>query len=289
MSHKRCHADSRSCLRCLKQGHNCDGNRPCLNCLTLGLADECADLNVHHGASQGVASNARSQTKHSTSSPANDFEIKPFNPDGDFVTISVSNIYTPLTLNMDTKDDDQKIKGKRGPKKSETSKSAPKRGTKRSRALKDLDDEDFTCSYDESSHSTSSGSERVGRTNLKKRAKSNTSDPFEFTDLPYQSMDGTESMTATPIRRDSCSEDTLGEILASTCGTPIDESSAWSQLDSTGNFANPMEEETFPTIVSSTAPSEGAQTAMGDQFYFGEMQTTVSFIDDAFDSNIFSY
>jgi len=234
-------------------------------------------------------SNARSQTKNSSSTSAGDFEIKPFNPDGDFVTISVSNIYTPLTLNMDTKDDDQKVKGKRGPKKSETSKSAPKRGTKRSRALKDLDDEDFTCSYDESSHSTSSGSERVGRTNLKKRAKSNTSDPFEFTDLPYQSMDGTESMTATPIRRDSCSEDTLGEILASTCGTPIDESSAWSQLDSTGNFANPMEEETFPTLVSSNAPSDGAQTATGEQFYFGEMQTTVSFIDEPFDSDIFSY
>jgi len=290
MSHKRCHADSRSCLRCLKQGHNCDGNRPCLNCLTLGLADECADLNDHRGTSQGVVSNARSQTKRTTPAITSDVEIKPFNPDGDFVTITVSNIYTPLNLDADVKDVDKKIKGKRGPKKSET-KSTPKRGTKRSRAKDFDDDEEFTCSYDESSHSTSSGSDRAGKVKPKKRAKyPHASDSLEFTDvMTYESMDGTDSMTATPQRRDSCSEDTLGEILASTCGTPIDESSGWPQLDcSAANFVNPLEEETFPT----TAPcpsSEANQSTIGEQFYFGEMQTTVSFIDDAFDSNIFSY
>jgi len=180
-----------------------------------------------------------------------------------------------------------KVKGKRGPKKSETAKSTPasKRGTKR--RAKDLDDEEFTCSYDESSHSTSS--EKIGRIKpLKKRAKisnSSTSEPFEFTDvLTYDSMDGTESMAATPLRRDSCSEDTLGEILASTCGTPIDEAAPWSTLDCNPEvFANPMGEETFPTTNATTAAPQG------DQFYFGEM-STVSFIDDAFDeSSIFSY
>jgi len=255
--------------------------------LTLGLADECADLSNDRGASQGATVNAKS-TKRVTQIPTNDFEIKPFNPDGDFVTISVSNIYTPLNLNAESKDNDTKGKGKRGPKKSESTKStsASKRGTKR--RAKELDDEEFTCSYDESSHSTSS-SEKLGRIKpMKKRAKigNGSIEPVEFTDvLTYDSMDGTESMTTTPLRRDSCSEDTLGDILASTCGTPIDESATWSTLDcNPATFANPMEEETFPTTTANTAP------AQVDQFYFGEMPTVVSFIDDAFDdSNIFSY
>jgi hypothetical protein len=252
----------------------------------LGLADECADLSNDRGASQGVTLNAKS-TKRVAPIPTNDFEIKSFNPDGDFVTISVSNIYTPLNMNAESQENDTKVKGKRGPKKSENTKSASanKRGTKR--RAKDLDDEEFTCSYDETSHSGSS-SEKAGRgiKPLKKRARftnSSTSEPLEFTDvLTYDSMDGTDSMTTTPLRRDSCSEDTLGEILASTCGTPVDES--WSQLDcNTVIFPNPLEEEPFPTTTTN-AP------AQGDQFYFGEMSPVVSFIDDAFDdSNIFSY
>jgi hypothetical protein len=246
--------------------------------------------------------NARLQSKRGTAAPTSDFEIKPFNPDGDFVTISVSNIYTPLNLNTDSKDDDKKVKGKRGPKKSESTKSSsvPKRGTKRARA-KDMDDDEFTCSYEESSHSTSSGSEKLTfKVKQAKRAKfSNPSsaEPIAFTDvMTYESMDGTDSMTTTPLRRDSCSEDTLGEILASTCGTPIDDSSAWSQLDcNTANFANPMGEDTFSTTPSA-ASSETNQVNLdlvtsgghGEQFYFGE-STVVSFIDDTFDSNLFSY
>jgi len=216
------------------------------------------------------------------------------------VTISVSNIYTPLNLNAETKDIDKKIKGKRGPKKSEAKEApASKRGTKRARA-KDEDDDEFTCSYvEEDSHSTSSGSERLDKSKPKKRAKFNSStlDALEFTDIhTYDSMEGTESMTATPLRRDSCSEDTLNEILASTCGTPIDEQSSWNQLEcNASSFTNPMEEETFPAPA---APLETNQVPMslncsgghGEQFYFGEMTTTtVSFIDEPFDSNIFSY
>jgi hypothetical protein len=190
-------------------------------------------------------------------------------------------------LNSEAKDEEKKLKGKRSTKKSEG--STVKRGTKRSRA-KDLDDEEFTCSYldEESTHSSST----LDKGKLKKRAKlARAPDPFDFTDMPtYDSLDGTDSMTCTPMRRDSASEDTLGEILASTCGTPIDDSSAWTQIAcNADNFSHPIEEGfSEANRVSCIVPSESNQPGLAQDF-FSEMATSVSFIDDAFDENIFSY
>ena len=51
MSNKRnaLKAKEKSCQRCHKGGRACDGHRPCLNCLTIGLADDCADVRPSTG------------------------------------------------------------------------------------------------------------------------------------------------------------------------------------------------------------------------------------------------
>jgi len=270
--HKHRTNDPHSCLRCLKQGHSCDGNRPCLNCLTLGLADDCADLKAQSTSTNGNYGSTKS--KRNANLPIAEVEIKTFDPDG-FVTIK-TDLTEQFDFNTSAKPEMNKkspVKKAASPQKKAVVTRQPKAVMKKRsrRQLEELDYEEHTDDY------SSSLSDSV-------RTKRARMTPVGF-EIPYtahrESFDYTESSAAnTPMRRDSVTYSPHEDLLSTSdpMDEPFDQDDTLkvSIFDTFDNFSSiPM--DTFDTNAQPVLISSATD----------DFNTTLSFMDDVFSAPLY--
>jgi len=262
-------------MRCLKQGHSCDGQRPCLNCLTLGLADDCADLKAQSTSS---STNYGSKSKRNTNLPAPEVEIKTFDPDG-FVTLQTgTDSLFDINASVKVLEKLEVVAKKPVVKKAASLKkawvAAPTRPMKK-RPRRQDDEMDYEDPTDDYSSSLSESRSKRARTSPASEI------PYAMQSIQSHnrgSYDYTESSAAnTPLRRDSV---TYHDDLLST-SDPMDEpfeeeAMKVSIFDSFDNFSNiPM--DTFETSPQPVLLSSGTE----------DFNTTLSFMDDVFSAPLY--